>query len=528
MGLGRKGAPGAHALASAPRIRFVAARVTISCSTPNKSCARTVGIGGTRSHTRPTFGTIADAQPAPAELSDMTDPAATIETLLPLAPDSPLLGLPGAVQSEGIDSGVAAHYGNPMIEQRSLAAGRAIVDLSHRGVLGVSGPDRLTWLNSIASQELRSLVAGESTEMLLLDPAGRLEYAIRVLDDGVETWLLVEAAELPGLQKFLDRMKFMLRVQIVDHTLAYATIGAMTDDPAAVGITAAAPNDVPLTWLDPWAAVARGGYQYAETPEHPGTHWLYTETLVPRASLPDLRDALAAGALTAGARTDVDAAGAVATASAAVPATATSAAASDVDAAEAGAVPAAGAAASASPASVTPAAITPAGLLALEALRIAAWRPRRAREVDEKSLPHELDWLRTAVHLSKGCYRGQETVAKVHNLGHPPRRLVMLHLDGSEGVLPAPGDPVQADRVRPGAEPERVTVGTITSSSIHYELGPIALAVIKRTIPAASTLYVESDGISISAGQEIIVPQSAGSVADIPRLPRLGIRTPGH
>ncbi|TFD70001.1 folate-binding protein YgfZ [Cryobacterium sp. Hb1] len=402
----------------------------------------------------------------------MTDPAPT---------SSPLLGLPGAVQAEGIDAGVAAHYGNPMIEQRTLAAGSSIVDLSHRGVLSVAGPDRLTWLNSIASQELKSLAPGESTEMLLLDPTGRLEYAIRVLDDGVETWLLIEAAELPGLQKFLDRMKFMLRVQVVDHTLAYATIGAMTDAPATVGIAPASPNDVPLTWLDPWAQVARGGYQYAETPEHPGTHWTYTETLVARASLPALRDALAAGTVT------VTPTGAAATST-----------------------------------------VKPAGLLALEALRIAAWRPRRAREVDEKSIPHELDWLRTAVHLSKGCYRGQETVAKVHNLGHPPRRLVMLHLDGSEGVLPAPGDPVQADRVRPEQEAERVTVGVITSSGIHYELGPIALAVIKRTIPAASTLYVASEGISISASQEIIVPQSAGSVAEIPRLPRLGIRTPGH
>ncbi|WP_420898441.1 YgfZ/GcvT domain-containing protein [Cryobacterium serini] len=420
-------------------------------------------------------------------MSDMTDPALT---------SSPLLGLPGAVQAEGIDAGVAAHYGNPMIEQRTLAAGSAIVDLSHRGVLSVSGPDRLTWLNSIASQELKSLKPGESTEMLLLDPTGRLEYAIRVLDDGVETWLLIEAAELPGLQKFLDRMKFMLRVQVVDHTLAYATIGAMTDAPAAVGLFPAAPNDVPLTWRDPWAEVARGGYQYAETPEHPGTHWTYTETLVPRASLPALRDALAAGTVTVTpALTE--------TAAAVTPALAETAA------------------ASASP-------VKPAGLLALEALRIAAWRPRRAREVDEKTIPHELDWLRTAVHLSKGCYRGQETVAKVHNLGHPPRRLVMLHLDGSEGVLPAPGDPVQADRVRPEQEAERVTVGVVTSSGIHYELGPIALAVIKRTIPAASTLYVESEGIVISASQEIIVPQSAGSVADIPRLPRLGIRTPGH
>ena len=85
-----------------------------------------------------------------------------------------------------------------------------------------------------------------------------------------------------------------------------------------------------------------------------------------------------------------------------------------------------------------------AGTLALEALRIAAWRPRAATEVDATTIPHELDWLRSAVHLSKGCYRGQETVAKVHNLGHPPRRLVMLHLDGSDGVLPAPGSAVSA------------------------------------------------------------------------------------
>lgn len=387
---------------------------------------------------------------------------------------SPLLRLPLAVQADGIDAGVAAHYGNPMIEQRSLLAHSAVVDLSHHGVLSVSGPDRLSWLNSIASQEVRGLVPGEPAEMLLLDPSGRLEHAIRVLDDGVETWLLVEAAELPGLHAWLDRMRFTLRVQIVDHTLSYATVATLAADPADVGLTAAAPNGVPLIWRDPWVGVTPGGYQYAETVTHPGSSWTYTEVLLPRAALEALRENLAAGTI------------------------------------------------------VTPdphrAVVVPAGLLALEALRIAAWRPRRAREVDEKTLPHELDWLRTAVHLNKGCYRGQETVAKVHNLGHPPRRLVLLHLDGSEGVLPAPGDPVQADKVRPEGEAERVTVGSITSSAIHYELGPIALAVVKRTVPGTSTLYVHSSDVSISASQEVIVPQSAGSVADIPRLPRLGVR----
>jgi folate-binding protein YgfZ len=99
-----------------------------------------------------------------------------------------------------------------------------------------------------------------------------------------------------------------------------------------------------------------------------------------------------------------------------------------------------------------------AGLLALEALRIAVWRPRFATEVDEKTIPHELDWLRTAVHLSKGCYRGQETVAKVHNLGYPPRRLVMLYLDGSNTVLPSGGDEVVLDEK---------TVGHVTSAARH-------------------------------------------------------------
>jgi folate-binding protein YgfZ len=389
----------------------------------------------------------------------------SIEPLVP-AVVSPLLELDGAVEALGIDAGVAAHYGSPNSEQRKLLAGTAIVDLSHRGVLSISGPDRLTWLNSMSSQELRGLTPGQSTETLLLDPAGHLEYAIALVDDGVESWLLVEAAELPGLQTFLDRMRFTLRVQVVDHTLAYATIGTMAADPAAVALTPAAPNGVPLVWNDPWTAVAPGGWQYAAETGHPGADWRWTEVLIDRSALPALRETVAAGT------------------------------------------------------------VTVAGLLALEALRIAAWRPRGALDADERTIPHELDWLRTAVHLNKGCYRGQETVAKVHNLGHPPRRLVLLHLDGSESVLPAHGDEVQGDRFVANAEPERRTVGTITSSAIHYELGPIALAVVKRTVPGSVTLHVLSQGLSITASQEVIVPESAGSVAEIPRLPRLGVRAP--
>ena len=371
------------------------------------------------------------------------------------------LGLPGAVAGEGADAGVAAHYGNPLREQRALASEDAVVDLSHRAVLSVSGPDRLSWLNSITSQNLADLDPGVSTETLVLDPNGRIQYAVRVLDDGATTWLLLEREQAPGLLAWLQSMKFLLRVDVADRSAQFATIGTM-GEPALPAVTtevegAGVEGDgVELVWRDPWFAVAPGGYQYAAADPHPAGQWRWNEALVERDRLPALAGEVASGRLRA------------------------------------------------------------AGLLAVEALRIAAWRPRFGAEVDAKTIPHELDWLRSAVHLSKGCYRGQETVAKVHNLGHPPRRLVMLQLDGSEGVLPAPGDEVAlGDAV----------VGRVTSAGLHYELGPIALAVVKRTTDPGAVLTVDSGGTVLAAAQEIIVPPDAGATAGVPRLPRLGAVT---
>ena len=143
-----------------------------------------------------------------------------------------------------------------------------------------------------------------------------------------------------------------------------------------------------------------------------------------------------------------------------------------------------------------------AGLAAHEALRIAAHRPRLGFDTDHKTLPHEVGWIETAVHLSKGCYRGQETVARVHNIGHPPRRLVFLHLDGSEDQLPAHGDPVTAD----GA-----TVGFTGSVARHFELGPIALGLVKRTLPVDAPLRAGE----FPAAQEVVVPPDAGANVQI-------------
>lgn len=143
-----------------------------------------------------------------------------------------------------------------------------------------------------------------------------------------------------------------------------------------------------------------------------------------------------------------------------------------------------------------------AGLWAAEAVRIVNHKPRLAREVDEKTIPHELDLLRTAVHTHKGCYRGQETVAKVLNLGQPPRRLVRLHLDGSQD-MPAP---VGAE-VFFGAK----KVGTLTSSALHADEGPVALAVIKRAVPHDAALIVAFEvgeaNVKLDASQVTVVTE---------------------
>ncbi len=151
-----------------------------------------------------------------------------------------------------------------------------------------------------------------------------------------------------------------------------------------------------------------------------------------------------------------------------------------------------------------------AGIWAHEALRIAGHRARFGTDTDHRTIPHEVGWIEQAVHLSKGCYRGQETVARVHNLGHPPRRLVMLHLDGSESLLPGHGDEVSLDGT---------TVGFVGSSARHYELGPIALALVKRTVPVDATLLAGG----ASAAQEIIVSPDAGANVKITMSRRRGL-----
>ncbi len=307
---------------------------------------------------------------------------------------SPLLKLPGAVAGEGLDAGVAAHYGSLYGEQLVLEGGAGFADLSHRDVIGVSGPDRLTWLHSLTTQHLSALPPGEWTGVLILSPQGHVEHAFYGYDDGEAFVAHTEPGQATALVEFLNRMRFMMRVEVAEVS-----------------------DELAVTWRPrPDADTAYAAYEF-----------------VPR-------DQLAAYAEAAG----------------------------------------------------------PAcGLWAFEALRIARGEPRLGLDTDHRTIPNEAGWIGPAVHLDKGCYRGQETVARVHTLGRPPRRLTLLHLDGSVNRLPVVGSPVTSG--------EKV-VGFVGTSARHHELGPIALAMIKRNVPIGEQL--ETDGLP--AAQEMLVDPEVG------------------
>jgi folate-binding protein YgfZ len=288
----------------------------------------------------------------------------------------------------GPDKGAIWHFGEPNNEQKALAKGSGWADLSHRAVISITGKDRLTWLHALTTQQLDKLEVATWVDALILDTQGHVIDQFFLVDDGQSTWIHLEKERLAPVMDYLNKMKFMLEVEVKDESENYAVLRA------------------------PGVADAIGG-PYA---------------LVPRNELKETTDAFNKS-------------------------------------------------------------YTQVGIWTLEAERVAAGRARLLFEVDHKSIPNELGFLNKSVHMNKGCYRGQETVAKVFNLGQPPRRLVLLHLDGSMVAMPEHGAKVFLDDKE---------VGFIGSLARHYELGPIALALVKRNVALDATLICEG----VTATQE--------------------------
>ena len=274
----------------------------------------------------------------------------------------------------GPDRGATLHFGDPVKEQKALAAGTAWADLSHLEIVAVKGVDRLRWLHDLTTQHLETF-SGGWTNGLILDHLGHIEHQFLIFDDGETACLIVDVDRAAPLIEYLNKMRFTMRVEVRNASLEKSVIR------------------IPGTTDD-----LGGPFQ-----------------LVDRSAIPEFPGA------------------------------------------------------------------TQVGVWALEAERVEAMRPRIGLETDHKSIPNEIGVLNKSVHLNKGCYRGQETVAKVNNLGQPPRKLVLLHLDGSDVDLPAIGADIERDGIK---------VGFIGTVARHYELGNIALGIVKRSVEADSALTV--------------------------------------
>ncbi|MEH0969618.1 folate-binding protein [Micromonospora sp. CPCC 205546] len=367
-----------------------------------------------------------------------------------------MIEIAGAVSVESIDEasrdqpepahaaagvrGVAAHYGDPMREQRTLDTAVGLVDRSHRGVVAVPGEERIGWLHTLTSQHLAQLGAGQGTELLVLSPHGHVEQHAMVAEDGITTWLDTEPGATGALLAYLERMRFFSKVEPRDVTAEHALLSLVGPEaPAAVeilGVTGLAAPDV--------VAVPGPKFRAGELPPRPTALYdvrplpvggwarrgpLGVDLLVPRAAMEQVVTELRGDG------------------------------------------------------------VPVAGLWAYEAVRVAARRARVGVDTDHRTIPAEVDLVARAVHLDKGCYRGQETVARVHNMGRPPRRLVLLHLDGvTTDQPPVAGTPVTLDGR---------AVGFVGTAVHHHELGQVALAVVKRNVADDARLLVGESAAAI-------------------------------
>ncbi|MDT5012178.1 MAG: tRNA-modifying protein YgfZ [Mycobacterium sp.] len=327
--------------------------------------------------------------------------------------------------AEGPDVGAVWHYGDPLGEQRAALTDAVVIDRSHRGVITIAGPDRGSWLNTISSQSVADLADGATVQNLSLDAQGRVEDHWIQTDLGGVAYLDTEPWRAESLLTYLTRMVFR-----ADARPQHADFGV-------------------LSLLGPRLAER-------STLDALGVQALPEEMT----ALP-----LPAGGFLRRMPTDRDG-----------PAVALELVVQDDQiTAWRGQLESAG--------------LRPAGIWAYEAHRVAALRPRLGVDTDERTIPHEVGWIGSAVHLDKGCYRGQETVARVHNLGRPPRMLVLTHLDGSVS-RPVSGSALLADG-RP--------VGRLGTVVDHVDLGPVALALVKRTLAAETALTATGDDGPVSA-----------------------------
>jgi folate-binding protein YgfZ len=393
----------------------------------------------------------------------------------------------GELNPESPDAPVAAHYGDPLREQRLSPA---LVDRSHRGTLTLTGPERLSFLHNLTTQHLLALAPGQATQALILSPHGHVEHHFWVTAIDGALILDTEPGYAGPLEQFLLKMRFFTQVELEKSDLrvysvylASSSAGSSLagSSPAKAGSGLADAPDVlpvPGAKFATGAVPARPTSIYAVTALPGGGYARRTELgfdlLLPEGADPDqaASHVLAGSPSSAGAASGDMASGGAGLGDLVSGGLVSGSGVSGGGVSEAGS-------------------IGRAGIWAYEAHRVAAGVPRLGFDTDHKTLPSEARLTAVAVHLEKGCYRGQETIARVHHLGRPPRELRLLHFDGvSANHLPEPGTPV--------TNGER-TVGFVGTAVEHFEQGPIALGIIRRNISGENPLLAGESTVAVES-----------------------------
>jgi folate-binding protein YgfZ len=305
------------------------------------------------------------------------------------------------------------------IEYRAVTEGCGIVDRSDRGKLALTGTDAKTFLHGQVSNDVETLTPGTGCYAAFLTPKGKMLGDLRILDAGEELLLDTERVALQELFNMIRRFSVGYDVQLHKRTTERGLVSLLGPSAASV------------------AGVA--GVAGVEDLDH-------TEDAHVSAEI--------AGVAVRAVRTDVGI---------------------DLlcDAADTGAVRAALEARGAEPVSDA----------AADCLRVEHGRPRYGIDLDDSVIPQEAGLNDRAVSFTKGCYVGQETVARLHYRGKPNRQLrgLRLSMPAETGTELTFGDRV---------------VGRLGSVAESPSLGWISLALVRREAPPGSQVMVGPDEIS--------------------------------
>jgi tRNA-modifying protein YgfZ len=379
----------------------------------------------------------------------------------PASPDAPIEATREAVE-------VVESYGELEIEYAAIRKACILVDQPHRGLIEVTGADRLEFLNRMLTQELKGMRAGEVRRSFWLNRKGRIDADFRVIELGDRTLLECDVHAVERALATLGAFVITEDVTLTDLTARQHCLGL--HGPTAAALISASCGLAALSELaiGRVEAVSIGGSD-AVLFRHDTTGEFGVELWVPV----DAARAVFERLLELGHAHDDQ------------------------------------------PGPGSNVRVRPAGWHAWNIARIEAGIPLFNLDFGTESLPAETGVLHDRVSFTKGCYLGQEVVARMHARGHPKQTLVAIKFESvlsqreqaeASGfalpVQPATGAGLSlAGVVKGGAEGAHdEAVGVITSSTLGpmVSSSPIAFAQVKYAHSAAGTqVKAEAEGLEV-------------------------------